>query len=94
MQVHPQDMFGGRLLFHYVYRGDGVDVRNRKKLSSSQAQLGQATYLAVAFFLSVSCATSTSSTLYAPHHKLEALVDHPLVLPPGADPSDARVLVL
>ena len=37
---------------------------NGKKLSSSQAQLGQAAYLAVALFLSVSCAPSTPSTLY------------------------------
>ena len=37
---------------------------NGKKLCRSQAQLGQTTYLAVAQFLSVSCATSTPSTLY------------------------------
>ena len=42
----------------------GWRTGNRKKRSSSQAQLGQATYLAVAWFLSVSCATSTPSTLY------------------------------
>ena len=41
-----------------------VDVA-QKKLSSSQAQLGQATYLAVALFISASCATSTPSTLYS-----------------------------
>ena len=33
-------------------------------------------------------------SLDSPHHELEALVDHPLVLPPGPDPSDARILVL
>ena len=35
-----------------------------KKLSSSQAQLGQATCLAVAYFFSISCGPSTPSALY------------------------------
>ena len=43
----------------------GCRTGNREKLSSSQEQLGQATYLDVAQFLSVSCATSTPSTLYS-----------------------------
>ena len=42
----------------------GCRTGNRKKLSSSQAQLGQATYLAVALFISISCATYSPSTLY------------------------------
>ena len=45
--------------------GWGVwSTRNVKKLSSSQAQLGQATCLAVAYFLSIYCGPSTPSTLY------------------------------
>ena len=42
----------------------GCNTGNREKLSSRQAQLGQATCLAVAQFLSVSCVTSTLSALY------------------------------
>ena len=45
-------------------QGGWSGCRSRKKLSSSQAQRGQATYLAVASFLSVFCPTSTPSTLY------------------------------
>ena len=37
----------------------GWPTGNGKKLSSSQAQLGQSTCLAVAYFLSISGATST-----------------------------------
>ena len=37
---------------------------NGKKLSSSQAQLGQATCLAVAEFLTISCGPSCGRTLY------------------------------
>ena len=42
----------------------GCCTGNGKNLSSSQAQLGQSTYKAVAYFLSVSCATSTPTTQY------------------------------
>ena len=40
----------------------GCRTGNGKKLSSSQAQLGQATYLAVAQFIAVSCETSSLLT--------------------------------
>ena len=43
----------------------GWPTGNGKKLSSSQAQLGKATCLAVAYFLSISGATSTPSALYS-----------------------------
>ena len=43
----------------------GSTTGNGKKLSSSQAQLGQATCLAVAYFPSISCGSSTPSALYA-----------------------------
>ena len=47
-------------------RWSGCRTGNGKKLSSSHAQLGQATYLAVASFLSVSCATSTLYINFTP----------------------------
>ena len=43
----------------------GWPTGNGKKLSSSQAQLGQATCLANAYFISTSGATSTPSALYS-----------------------------
>ena len=42
----------------------GWPTGNRKKLSSCQAQLGQATCLAVASFLSISCGQSYVRRLY------------------------------
>ena len=42
----------------------GWPTGNGKKLSSCQAQLGQATCLAVAKFISISCGSSTPSALY------------------------------
>ena len=42
----------------------GWPTGNGKKLSSCQAQLGQATCLAVAYFFSISCGPSTPSALY------------------------------
>ena len=42
----------------------GWPTENGKKLSNSQAQLGQATCLAVAYFLSISGGLSTPSALY------------------------------
>ena len=41
----------------------GYPTGNGKKLSRSQAQLGQATCLAVAYFLSIFCGPSTPSAL-------------------------------
>ena len=41
----------------------GWPTGNGKKVSISQAQLGQATCLAVAHFLSISCGPSTPSSL-------------------------------
>ena len=41
----------------------GLPTGNGKKLSSSQTQLSQATCLAVAYFLSISCGSSTPSAL-------------------------------
>ena len=43
----------------------GWPTGNGKKLSSSQAQLGQATCLAVSYFLSISCVPFTPSALYS-----------------------------
>ena len=43
----------------------GLPTGNRKKLSYSQAQLGQATGLAVAQFLSISCGQSYVRRLYS-----------------------------
>ena len=49
---------------YYIQGGwGGWPTGNGKKLSSCQAQLGQATCLAVAYFLSISC---EPSTLYKP----------------------------
>ena len=42
----------------------GCNTGNGEKLSSSQAQLGQTTCLAVALFLSISCVTSSVAALY------------------------------
>ena len=47
-----------------LYRADGVDGPQEMERSCSQAQLGQATCLAVAYFLSISCGPSTPSALY------------------------------
>ena len=55
--------FAGKLEVILQSGWSGCRTGNEKILSSSQAQLGQATYLAVAQFLSVSCVTSTPSTL-------------------------------
>ena len=43
----------------------GWPTGNGEKLNSSQAQLGQATCLAVAYSLSISCRPSTPSALYS-----------------------------
>ena len=45
----------------------GLPTGNGKKLSCSQAQVGQATCLAVALFLSISCGPSYVRRLYTPH---------------------------
>ena len=50
---------------YFVQPADiGWPTGDGKKLSSSQAQLGQATCLADAYFLSISCVTSYVATLY------------------------------
>ena len=53
-----------------------------KKLSSSQAQLGQAACLAVAYFLSISGATSTPSALYEPGRITECLTRNRITIWP------------
>ena len=49
----------------------GCNTGNRKKRSTSRAQPGQATCLAVASFLSISCVTSYVATLYISHSQCE-----------------------
>ena len=53
----------------FVLQGDrtGYRVGNREKLNSAQAEPGQAITSAVAYFLSISCATSCPVTLYIYH---------------------------
>ena len=61
MELLPKRSIFRHLSFKQQSGWSGRRTGNRKKRSSSLAQLGQATYLAVASFLSVSCATSTPS---------------------------------
>ena len=55
-----QNSYNGNLKNLILQGGwGGLPTGNGKKLSSSQAQQGQATCLAVAYFLSISCGPST-----------------------------------
>ena len=52
----------------HTWRG-GWPIGNGTKLSSSQSQLGQATCLAVAYLLSISCGPSYVRRLYMSHRQ-------------------------